>query len=111
MVTLAGCTNKEEIEQLKQQNELLQQQIDQQNQEDQGQLSQEETKQNETYRKECMILQEEKQQENLDFINKCTGQGGNSIDFCINSPAGKFLAESLEDFLPKCIENKKLLKY
>jgi nitrogen fixation-related uncharacterized protein len=61
----------------------------------------------ESYRKECIAKKEENIKEYEDFLNTCTGKGGNSIDYCIGSPVGKMYTEEIsEDFLESCISNR-----
>lgn len=65
-------------------------------------------KQNEIYRKECLEEQDMQWKNYEDFINKCTTYW-NTIDFCINSPAGKLFSTFFtKDYISKCIEEKSL---
>lgn len=65
-------------------------------------------KQNEVYKKECIKEQENQWKNYEDFINKCTHYW-KTIDFCINSPAGKlFSTYFTKDYISKCIEGKSL---
>lgn len=113
LAVLAGCTNNtKELDLLKAQNALLQQQIDQQSDSLNQQINQQqEYDQTEVFRKECVVLQEKAVKDVTDFLNKCTNQEWNSSDFCFNSPAFKFLNDKIEDFIINCIEDKKNLKY
>lgn len=65
-------------------------------------------KQNGIYRNECLEEQDKQWKNYEDFINKCNNYG-NTIDFCINSPAGKLFSTFFaKDYISKCIEKKSL---
>lgn len=114
LTMLWWCTSQSEIDAIKQQNILLQQQLQQQQEEANNieqqklefeQQKYEEEKYNE-YRKECLVIKEENTQKFEDFINTCTRY--NTIDFCLASDAGKYFPTiTNEKFLNDCIEAKK----
>jgi len=62
----------------------------------------------ELYKKECLTLKESNSKKYEEFINTCTNKWWNTIDFCINSPAGKSLNDlSNQAYFEKCLDEKK----
>jgi len=72
----------------------------------------EDQRQEEVYRKECIVEYDNAVEEYEDFINTCVGQGGNTIDYCIDSSAGQLLYPGkISDSIPVCMERKKQRGY
>ncbi len=75
---------------------------------EQEQLNKEQEKVNakkEVYRKECAKTEEENTKSFEDFINTCSR--GNSVDYCVDSEAGKIYAQTIgSDFIISCVSNK-----
>ncbi len=66
----------------------------------------------EVYRKECLEKKENDIKELEDFTNTCVNEWWNTIDFCLNSPAGKIFKEVLNDnYITNCINKKQSLSY
>lgn len=60
--------------------------------------------QTKTFREECLKGKEKFDKQFEDFISTCTGNEGNSADFCLKSDAGKIFSEGFD--LSECIQAK-----
>jgi biopolymer transport protein ExbB/TolQ len=70
-----------------------------------------ENQQIEIYRKECTAKSDENQKKFENFLNVCPTDG-RSVDYCINSDAGKVFAESIgADFISGCVNAMKNRNY
>ena len=61
----------------------------------------------EIYRKECISEEKQKLEELKDFLNSCSTNGDNSVEYCINSPGGKILIQGTKKSIPTCINEKR----
>ncbi len=64
-------------------------------------------KQTEIYRKECIVESEKLAKQFTVFLNTCTGVGGNSETFCLDSGAGKSFSLGLREPISTCVNRKR----